>query len=92
MKAIIDKLSDELSERYLLYIERIAVDAWSEDGQIELRCGFTLRSDHYERAVIFKLPATLANIDTDREAVLGAVFKQFEILIDREIADDATKN
>ena len=92
MKAIIDRLTDELSERYLLYVEQVTVDIWSEGGEIELRCGFTLRRDHYERAVIFKLPATLANNDADREKVLGAVFQQFEILIDRAIADEAAKN
>lgn len=40
MKALVDRLSADLSERYVQYLDTFLVDLWSEEGFIEFRCGF----------------------------------------------------
>jgi hypothetical protein len=49
MKATVDRMTAELTDRYLHYLETFKVDLWSEAGLIEFRCGFTLRGDHLLR-------------------------------------------
>ena len=54
MQDLVDRLSAELSNKYLTYIETFMVDLWSEDGFIEFRCGFTLRSDHVLKSLVVR--------------------------------------
>lgn len=42
MKAIVDRLSAELTDRYVHYLEAFMVDLWSETDFIEFRSGFPL--------------------------------------------------
>jgi hypothetical protein len=42
MKALVDRRSAELSERYVQYLEIFMVDLWSDHGLIEFRAGYSL--------------------------------------------------
>lgn len=88
MRALVDQLSDGLSARYLQYLETFIVDLWSDDGIIEFRCGFSLRSDHVLRSLTIKLPATSGTSDAEREALTNAVFQELEEQIDLVIIED----
>ena len=88
MKALVDRLSDELSVRYVTYLETLVVDLWSEHGFIEFRCGFSLRSDHVLESLTVKLPAAAGTSDTEREVLIRAVFEELEEQIDLAIARD----
>lgn len=46
MKALLDRLSANLSAKYIQYIETFMVDLWSDAGFVEFRCGFCMRRDH----------------------------------------------
>ena len=87
MKAMIERLSADLSERYVLYIETLLVDLWSDAGRIEFRCGFSLRSDHVLRQIDIKLPADVADNDSERLALIHVVFEELEEQIDIAIAE-----
>ena len=92
MKAIVDLLSAELTERYVHYLETFMVDLWSEAGFIEFRCGFTLRSDHLLRRFKLKVPAVDGDTDGERNLIIVVVFEQIEEVIDKAIAEDRTKS
>lgn len=92
MKAIVDRLSAELTERYIHYLETFMVDLWSEAGFIEFRCGFTLRSDHLLRRFKLKVPAVAGDTDGERNLIIVVVFEQIEEVIDKAIAEDRTKS
>lgn len=87
MKALVDRLSAELSERYVHYLETFLVDLWSEAGFIEFRCGFTLRRDHELRRFTLKVPALAGDTDAERELLIVVIFEQIEELIDKAIAE-----
>lgn len=57
MKKLVDRLSSELSEKYVQYLNTFMVDLWSADGFIAFRCRFALRRDHQIRSFIPKLLA-----------------------------------
>lgn len=40
MKALVDRLSAELSSKYLQYLETFMVDLWSEAGFIEFHTAY----------------------------------------------------
>ena len=90
MKATVDGLSAELTERYLHYLETFMVDLWSEAGFIEFRCGFTLRSDHLLRRFKLKVPAVDGDTDGERNLIIAIIFEQIEDVIDKAIAEDRT--
>lgn len=92
MKAIVDRLSAELTERYVHYLETFMVVLWSEAGFIEFRCGLTLRSDHLLRRFKLKVPALAGDTDRERNLIIVVVFEQIEEVIDKAIADDRTKS
>lgn len=88
MKALVDRLSNELSGKYVTYLETLVVDLWSEDGFVEFRCGFSLRSDHVLQSLTVKLPAAAGTSDLEREVLIRAVFEELEEQIDLAIARD----
>ncbi|MGB3336676.1 MAG: hypothetical protein WBA73_05805 [Devosia sp.] len=87
MKALVDRLSAELSGKYVQYLEVFMVDLWSEGGFIEFRCGFTLRRDHELRRFTLKLPAVAGETDGERELLIIVIFEQIEGLVDKAIAE-----
>lgn len=87
MKAYVESLSATLIEQYKIYLETFMVDLWSEDGFIEFRVGFALRSDHKLRSEVFKIEANEAINDIERRAVIAALFMEIEDYIDETIAD-----
>jgi hypothetical protein len=87
MKAVVDRLSDELSAKYLPYLEALLVDLWSEGGFIEFRCAFTLRRDHALRQFTLKLAADEGETDDERELLIIVIFEQIEQLIDEAITE-----
>ena len=87
MKATVDRLSAELTSRYVLYLETFLVDLWSEAGQIEFRFGFTLRSDHQLRQFTLKVPALAGDTDGERDLIIVIIFEQIEDMIDEAIAE-----
>lgn len=87
MQAIIDRLSQELSERYLIYLETLLVELVSEGGSLQFRCGFCLRSDHQLRTCRFGVPSGEWSNDAERDAIAAAVFEELEHFIDEEIAE-----
>jgi len=86
MQATIDRLSEALSQRYLLYLETLLVELVSEHGSLEYRCGFTLRGDHELRTCRYGAPTTEWSTDMECQAIAIAVFDGLEQFIDEEIA------
>jgi hypothetical protein len=87
MKALVERLSAELSDRYIQYLETFMVDLWSEAGFIEFRCGFTLRRDHELRTFTLKVPAAIGTTDAEREVLIAVIFEEIEGLVDSAIAE-----
>ena len=88
MQATIERLSDDLSARYVSYLETFMVDLWSDGGYVEFRCGFSLRRDHVLQSLTVKVPASAGNSDVEREALTIAVFAELEEQIDLAIVQD----
>ena len=93
MKALVDRLSAELTSRYVQYLETFMVDLWSDRGFIEFRAGYSLRRDHRLRSFTVKVDADSGQTDSERELLIIVVFDEIEEQIDMAIADstvDAT--
>jgi hypothetical protein len=88
VKALVESLSARLTEQYVHYLETFMVDLWSDNGFIEFRAGFSLRSDHILRDLTVKVPASSATSDAERMAVIAAVFEEIEAAIDDAVADN----
>lgn len=73
MKALVERLSAELSDRYIQYLETFMVDLWSEAGLIEFRCGFALRRDRELRTFTLKVPAAIGKTDAEREVLIAVI-------------------
>ena len=86
MKAYVEHLSAELTQRYLIYLETFIVDLWSDDGQVEFRVGYSLRADHRLRSFTVSVDAQSANNDVGRRAIIAAIFVEIEDQIDDAIA------
>jgi hypothetical protein len=86
MKELVDRLSAELCERYVQYLETFVVDLWSEGGFIEFRAGFTLRRDHELRSFTVKVEADAGETWEQRELLIVVVFDEIEEQIDLAIA------
>lgn len=88
MKALVESLSARLTEQYVQYLETFMVDLWSDDGLIEFRAGFSLRSDHILRDLTVKVPASSGATDAERETIIAAVFEEIEAAIGDAVADN----
>lgn len=88
MKGLVDRLSAELTARYVQYLETFMVDLWSERGFIEFRAGYTLRRDHQLRSFTVKVDAESGQTDAERELLVIVVFDEIEEQIDLAIADN----
>ncbi|WP_152662627.1 hypothetical protein [Devosia soli] len=88
MKTFVDTLSEELIERYKLYLETFMVDLWSASGMIEFRVGFSLRNDHKLRSFTLTVGAEEAITDDQRRAVIEALFLEIEDQIDEAVASN----
>lgn len=88
MKALVDRLSAELTARYVQYLETFMVDLWSERGFVEFRAGYTLRRDHQLRSFAVKVDADSGQTDAERELLVVVVFDEIEEQIDLAIADN----
>lgn len=86
MKELVEKLSEELSAKYVQYLETFLVDLWSERGFVEFRAGFSLRSDHQLRSFSVKVEADSGQTDEERELLITVVFDEIEERIDMAIA------
>ncbi|SEP82352.1 hypothetical protein SAMN05428969_1067 [Devosia sp. YR412] len=86
MKAPVERLSAELSERYVQYLETFLVDLWSEPDFIEFRAGYVLRRDRELRSLTVKVDAASGQTDAERELLVIAVFDEIEQQIDIAIA------
>jgi hypothetical protein len=87
MKELVDRLSAELSDRYVHYLETFLVELWSEAGFIEFRCLFTLRSDHLLRRFKIKVAALAGDTDAERRLIVVMIFDEIEEKIDLAIAE-----
>jgi hypothetical protein len=87
MQATIDRLSEELSKRYLMYLETLLVELVEDNGALEFRCGFTLRRDHRLRTCRFGVPSGGWSTDQEQGIIATAVFEELEHFIDEEIAE-----
>lgn len=88
MKALVERLSPELSERYVQYLKTFLVDLWSEPDSIEFRAGYVLRRDRELRSVTVKVDAASGQTDAERELPVIAAFDEIEQKIDIAIADN----
>lgn len=88
MKALVDRLSAELSDRYVQYLDTFMVDLWSETGFIEFRAGYSLRRDHLLRSFTVKVEADAGETDAERELLIIVVFDEIEAHIDLAISDN----
>nr|WP_295884936.1 hypothetical protein [uncultured Devosia sp.] len=86
MKALVDRLSAELADRYIQYLETFMVDLWSERGFVEFRAGYSLRRDHQLRSWTVKVEADSGETDAERELLIIVVFDEIEEQIDLAIA------
>lgn len=87
MKALVDRLSTELCDRYVQYLETFMVDLWSEGGLIEFRAGYSLRRDHHLVSWTVKVEANSAETDAERELLIIVVFDEIQEQIDLAIAE-----
>ena len=87
MKELVDRLSAELSERYIQYLETFLVDLWSDAGFIEFRCGFALRRDHALRTFTLKVDADAGQTDDERDLLIAVVFDEIEEMLDLAISE-----
>lgn len=87
MKALVDRLSAELSERYIQYLETFLVDLWSDAGFIEFRCGFALRRDHALRTFTLKVDADAGQTVDERDLLIAVVFDEIEEMLDLAISE-----
>lgn len=90
MKALVERLSSELADRYIQYLETLMVDLWSDHCFIEFRVGYTLRRDHVMRSYTVKVEADGGQTDAERELLVAVVFEEIEERIDLAIADNRT--
>lgn len=88
MKALVDRLSAELIDQYVLYLETFMVDLWSEHGFVEFRAGYTLRRDHVLRSFTVKVEADAGETDAEREMLVLVVFDEIQEMIDVAIANN----
>lgn len=88
MKALVDRLSAELAERYVQYLETFMVDLWSDRGFVEFRAGYVLRRDHVLRSYTVKVEADAGETDAERELLIVVVFDEIQERIDLAIADN----
>ena len=86
IKALVDRLSGELSSRYVPYLDGFHVGLWSEAGNIEFRCTFALH-DEEQRDFTIKVPAVAGETDGERELLIVVVFEEIEHMIDTAIAE-----
>jgi hypothetical protein len=88
MKALVDRLSVELTARYVQYLETFMVDLWSDRGFIEFRVSYSLRRDHQLRSFTVKVDADSGETDAERELLVIVVFDEIEEQIDLAVADN----
>ena len=88
MKALVDRLSSELSGQYIQYLETFLVDLWSDHGFVEFKAGFTLRRDHVLRSYSVKVEADAGQTDAEREMLILVVFDEIRERIDLAISDN----
>ena len=88
MKALVDRLSAELTSKYVHYLETFMVDLWSDRGSIEFRAGYSLRRDHQLRSFTVKVDADFGQTDAEREFLVIVVFDEIEEQIDLAIVDN----
>lgn len=87
MQGTIDRLSEDLSERYFVYLESLLVELVGEGGALEFRCGFALRGDQKLRTCRYGVPAGEWATDAERDTIAAAVFEELEHFIDEAIAE-----
>lgn len=88
MKELVDRLSAELSERYIQYLETLMVDLWSDHGFVDFRARYTLRRDHVLRSYAVRIEADTGQTDAERELLILVVFDEIQERIDMAIADN----
>lgn len=86
MKATVDRLSDELSAKYLIYLETFIVDLSSDASAIEFRYCFALRSDHVRRSFKFDVRAVRGDTEKVQKLIIQMIFEAIEEIIDEAIA------
>ena len=86
IKALVDRLSSELSSRYQHYLEVFHVGLWSEAGNIEFQCTFALH-DEEPRNFTIEVPAVAGETDGERELLIIVVFEEIEHVIDMAISE-----
>jgi hypothetical protein len=86
IKALVDRLSSELSRRYQYYLAVFHVSLWSEAGNIEFQCAFALH-DEATREFTITVPAVSGETDGERELLIVVVFEEIEHMVDMAIAE-----
>ncbi|MCZ4345521.1 hypothetical protein [Devosia neptuniae] len=74
MKAQVDRMTAELSERFRHYVRDLKVQLWSENGQVEFYTSFRLRRDPRSQEFKLSLPADLGQTDADRAMLVVGIF------------------
>ncbi|SFZ80805.1 hypothetical protein SAMN02983003_0142 [Devosia enhydra] len=85
MKATVDRLLNYMRSDYADECESMVCGIWSANGQIELRCGFTLRWDHELRQRTYRIPAESAATDLERAHLIAAAFASWRSEIEHVI-------
>lgn len=88
LKELVERLSSELADRYIQYLETLMVDLWSDDRFVEFRVGYSLRRDHVMRSYTVKVEADGGQTDAERALLVAVVFDEIEERIDLAIADN----
>lgn len=87
MEALVDRLSAELTARYVLYLKTFMVDLWSNKGLIEFRAGYSLRRDRQLRSFTVKVDADSGQSDCERELLIIVVFDEIDEQVGKAIAN-----
>jgi hypothetical protein len=86
MKALVERLSADLTARYVQYLETFMVDLWSDKGVIEFHIGYALRRDHQLRSMTLEFDADFGQTEAKREFLVIVLFYEIEQHIDLAIA------
>jgi len=74
MKAQVDRMTAELSERFRHYVRDLKVQLWSDNGQVEFHTSFRLRRDQTVQDFKLSLPAELGRTDAERAMLVVGIF------------------
>lgn len=91
MGQLVDRLTAELTKRYLQHVETLVVDFRMEDGQAVLWLGFSLRSDHILRQLTLQADVDADHHELSQALIVKGMFQEIGAAIDLALAAEQSK-